>query len=293
MTWYPGLTALFHFFLERAAPASLPTALCGTEATFSFSVGPVCSRFSAETCAILHALCLSRQHQQVCHFSSLLLLSDSRFVLTTLSSPPSFLLSQTLWQIWQGLSSLSFCFIRLQWIPRHLFLSGNDAADELARRGALLASSTISCSLCSLISRIHSCLFSDWRRAILSKFFDKQVSSIFTEELVFPRHACCVLSRLCCNGHSLLLRSYLSRIGRIENPSCSAYGHSSHDTSHLILHCPATDSLRRSLFGDSLSLYDLRSRPLGVGFWGSMVFRHAPIPRKGSGKQQHNWFDFQ
>ena len=22
------------------------------------------------------------------------------------------------------------------------------------------------------------------------------------------------------------------------------------------------------------------------GFWGSMVFRHAPIPRKGSGKQQ-------
>ena len=29
------------------------------------------------------------------------------------------------------------------------------------------------------------------------------------------------------------------------------------------------------------------------GFWGSMVFRHAPIPRKGSGKQQHNWFDFQ
>ena len=23
-----------------------------------------------------------------------------------------------------------------------------------------------------------------------------------------------------------------------------------------------------------------------LGFWGSMVFRHAPIPRKGSGKQQ-------
>ena len=22
------------------------------------------------------------------------------------------------------------------------------------------------------------------------------------------------------------------------------------------------------------------------GFWGSMVFRHAPMPRKGSGKQQ-------
>ena len=42
----------------------------GTEATLSFSAGPVCSSVSAEACAILHALCWSRQHQQVCHFSS-------------------------------------------------------------------------------------------------------------------------------------------------------------------------------------------------------------------------------
>ena len=81
-------------------------SLCGTEATLFFSAGPVCSSFSAEACAILHALCWSWQHQQDCHFSSLLLLSDSRSVLATLSSPPSFLLSQTLWQIWQELSSL-------------------------------------------------------------------------------------------------------------------------------------------------------------------------------------------
>ena len=40
-------------------------SLCGTEATLSFSAGPVCSSFSAKVCAILHALCRSRQHQQV------------------------------------------------------------------------------------------------------------------------------------------------------------------------------------------------------------------------------------
>ena len=45
-------------------------SLCGTEATFSFSAGPVCSSFSAEACTILQALCWSRQHKQVCHFSS-------------------------------------------------------------------------------------------------------------------------------------------------------------------------------------------------------------------------------
>ena len=115
-----------------------------------------------------------------------------------------------------------------------------------------------------------------------SKFFDTQVPSISTEELVLSRHARCVLSRLLCNGHSLLLSSYIFRIGRIENPSWSACGHSSQDTSHLILHCPALDSLRRSLFGDSLSLYDLWSRPWGVaqllGLHG-----HPPCPHPSEG----------
>ena len=61
--------------------------LFDTEATLSFSAGPVCLSFSTGACAILHALCWSRQHHQACHFSSLLLLSDSRSVLATLSSP--------------------------------------------------------------------------------------------------------------------------------------------------------------------------------------------------------------
>ena len=168
-----------------------------------------------------------------------------------------------------------------------LSISLNDAADELKRRGALFAPSAIPCSLSLLISRIYSCLISDWRRTVSSKFFDTQVPSIFTEKLVLPRHARCVFSRLRCNGQSLLLDSYLSRIGRIENPSWSACGHSSQDTSHLILHCPAMDSLRRSLFGDSLSIYNLWSRPLGVarllGFHGLLPCRH---PSEEVGQQQ-------
>ena len=78
----------------------------------------------------------------------------SYYVTLVLSSPPSFFLSQTLWQIWQELSSYSSYSFRLQWIPGHSFLPGNDAADELARRGALFAPSAIPCSLSSLISTL-------------------------------------------------------------------------------------------------------------------------------------------
>ena len=101
---------------------------------------------------------------------------------------------------------------------------------------------------------------------------------------MFPRHARLVLSRLGCNGHSLLFSSYLCRIGRIENPSCSPCRHSSHDIFYLIWRGPAADSLHRSLFGDSLS-FTISGPDRGElpGFWGCMVFRHVPIPRKGSG----------
>ena len=117
---------------------------------------------------------------------SLLLLSDSFSILATLSSPPSFLLPQSLWQ---ERSFLFSCSIRLQWVPGHSFIPGNNAADELAIRGALLPPSVIPCSLFPLISRIHFSLFSDWKCPVSSKFFDTQVPSISTEGLAFLRHA--------------------------------------------------------------------------------------------------------
>ena len=66
-------------------------SLCGTKATLSFSAGLACLSFSAEACTIPHALCWSRQHQQVCHLTFLLFLFDSRSFLVALFSSPSFL----------------------------------------------------------------------------------------------------------------------------------------------------------------------------------------------------------
>ena len=135
------------------------------------------------------------------------------------------------------------------------------------------------------LSLVVSLLLSLVSTLVSSKFFDTQVPSISTEKLVLLRHACCVLFRLCCNGHRLLLGSYLSRICRTENLSCGACGHSSQDISHLILHCPATVCLRRSLFGDFLSFYDLWSIPWGVArLLGLHSLLPCPHPSEGVGQ---------
>ena len=71
MIWYSGLMALFLFLLAKGSSGiHANCSLCGTEATLSFSAGPVCSSFFTEACTILHALCWSRQHHKVCRFSS-------------------------------------------------------------------------------------------------------------------------------------------------------------------------------------------------------------------------------
>ena len=133
--WCFGQTALFFFLLVRAAPAFLPIALSvALRPLFPFRQAQFVQVFPlkpAPFCTLFAGLGSTNNS------AISLLLSDSRSVLATLSSSPSFLLSQTLCQIWQELSSLS-CSIRLQWVPGHSFLLGNDAADELARRGGYL-----------------------------------------------------------------------------------------------------------------------------------------------------------
>ena len=143
--------ALFLFLLARAALAYLPTALSvAVRPLFSFRQAQYAQVFPlklAPFCTLFAGLGSTNKS------ATFLLLFDSRSVFATLSSPPSFLLPQTLSQ---KLSFFFSCSIRLQWVSGHSFLPRNDAADELVKRGAQLAPSAISCSLSLLLSLVST-----------------------------------------------------------------------------------------------------------------------------------------
>ena len=126
-------------------------SLCDTEAILSFSAGPVCSNFFAEACAGLSS---TNKSATSLLFSSYLILARS--------FPPYPLLHLSLYSIsLADLAETVFSLsrsIRLQWVPVHSFLPGNDTANELAGRAVILTLSVILCSLSPLTSPIHSFL---------------------------------------------------------------------------------------------------------------------------------------
>ena len=100
--WCSGQTALFLFLLAKAVLAYLPAAFSvALKPLFSFRQAQYVQVFPlkpAPFCKLFAGLSSTNK-------SATSLLPDSHSVLATLSSP-SFLLFQSLWQIWQKLSSL-------------------------------------------------------------------------------------------------------------------------------------------------------------------------------------------
>ena len=142
-----------------------------------------------------------------------------------------------------------------------------------------------------VVIKVRYFQYHNWRHYISHSYMNHQVPEVSSEELLLSRPIRCELSRLCCHGHSLLLSSYLHRISRKENSACSACGHPLRNLNHL-LDCLASEPLRKSIFGFSLSLFLTYGPDLGVwpNCWVSAEFLHAPIPRKRSGSTSTTTF---
>ena len=250
---------------------------CNTSHSLSFSSGPIASSFTAETFALKQGLAWCTSHLMTCKFQSVLFLTDSQSALSILSSAPTYLQPESLWNVWSLASSLSNnTTLSFQWVPGHAGLPGNEKADLLAKTGASLPTDAIPSPLLPVIAKVRYSQYRNWRRHISHSHLNFQVPEVSSEELLLSRSIRSELSRLRCHGHSLLLSSYLHRISRKENSDCSACGHPLQNLNHLLLDCPASEPLRKSIFGSSLSILDLWSRPWGVA---RLLGLHGVPPR--------------
>ena len=129
-------------------------------------------------------------------------------------------------------------------------------------------------------------LFLDWRRTVSSKFFDTQVSSVFTEDLVLPCHVCWALSRLYWNGYSLLL-TLISLESRILHAAPTVFRPRTYLISFYTVQLRTLRTVR-SLATFCLSTTSNLGHGKLLGFWGSMVFHHVPISWEGTSNNTNN-----
>ena len=250
-------------------------SLCGTEATrfqqveyaqvFLLKPGPFCKLFAG-----LGSINKSS--------TSLLLPSDFRSVLTTLSSPPSNLLPQTLWQ---ELSSLSPVLSVYNGSPDTRFSRGTTwLISWPGEERYLRPPQSLVVSL--LLPFVSNLLFS--RTGGVGSHLN---SSTHRFPQFPPRNLCflitlAVFSLVYTATDTVYCEAFISS-GLTESRILPAAPADTLSRIPLISFCTVQlQTLRRSLFGDSLSLYDLWSRPYEVarllGLHG-----HPPCPHPSEG----------
>jgi len=143
--------------------------------------------------------------------------------LALLSTAPAFLQPKSFWDICVRIRLLLLpCSFKLPVCPRSRWIS----QDSLAKTGATLIFTHFPSPLIPVIAKIrHIPVMMPGDEISLTNSLFCQISSVSSEEL----------TKLLCHGHSLLLSSYLCKIKRKENSSCSACGHHLQFTSFWII----------------------------------------------------------
>ena len=148
---------------------------CHTSNSLSFPTGPIASSFTAETLALKQGLDWCTNHLMTCTFQSVLFLTDSQSALSILLSAPSYLLPESLWNVWSLASSLSNnTTLNFQRVPGHAGLPSNKNADLLAKAGASLPSDAIPYPLPPVIAKIRYLQYHYWRRHISHSYLNYQ-----------------------------------------------------------------------------------------------------------------------
>ena len=222
----------------------------------SHSLGRYCTVFQAEIFAIMCGTQAALQ-QRVCG-RIIDFCSDSQSAIKALTSADS--RSKLVIACRNQIEELSILnAVHLVWVPGHSGITGNEWADELARKGAEIdfvgPEPVLPISSCWIKRKIRSWAPSEhaihWRNIQTcrqTKTFLVEPSRVFSENLLhFSKHNCSTLVRAL-TGHCKL-NYHMATIQRSESYSCDLCESNYGTSYHLICDCPAVSQLRIRIFG--------------------------------------------
>ena len=212
-----------------------------TTTSLSMPTGDLSSNYRAE----VHALTAATKHllQESCSQQHIVLLTDSLSALQALVSGPSELPTR---QLHQALSTLSHNnHVVLQWIPAHVGIAGNEAADRLAKDGAKLPQFHSSTSYREAKTLLKSKQKAEWKAK--NNGYDPQLDQINS----LDRRSQTTIFRLR-TGHCGL-RKHLKRLGLADAANCEC-GSDEQTPEHILQTCPHHEEARLDYWPEDTGL---------------------------------------
>ena len=240
------------------------TLASGEEREIRVPAGMLCSSTRAELWALRAALrCLADLLEHLGP-DPVIACTDSRAALALLESGAGAQRSQVGTDIWELLTRITSTDreVRLQWVPAHCGLPGNERADALAKEAAALDQEDVPVcprALTQAVSRAaNRSLRRHWPDGLFRRIWrDRAPTPVATDD----RRSAVDVHQLRAGhwGHS---RQYVHRIGRLPTPACGGCndascpaalcdvcGEEADVPEHVLLRCPSLAGIRLRLFG--------------------------------------------
>ena len=208
----------------------------------SLAAGKLCSSYTGECVALLHALEWLQEHHH-----NALICTDSLSLHSALEQNNHKDRDPWLKNIKKALFQLGTT-VTLLWIPSHCDIPGNDKADELAKQGSEMNQEGVPVTHAIVKAKIKARTWPINHQRAQQTYKNSRKPKVKIEKK-WPRGVRSLYARLR-TGHAKELKSYRHRIGLEEDGICSECELKEETIDHVLCRCPANESDRRELWPD-------------------------------------------
>ena len=144
----------------------------------------------------------------------------------------------------------------MQWVPGHVGLAGNEKVDEIAKQACQMNQESTEIDYGTASAVIKRNCERKWRSDLQAR---KPPTG--NTESNLSRRERCTLAQLRAGEHCPILRSYLKRIGVVENGQCRRCKQQEEDWNHVLVVCPGYNDLRKKIFKEKANKSMSWTRP--------------------------------